>query len=276
MKKKYILKIFKTIHKKIHLLEKYFLVIFYIGFFEFFRLKLLKKYTLTDTILFSKRLKIADPATYILLIKEIFIDEIYKFHPLSKDPIILDCGANIGLASLYFKIEYPSSKIIAFEPDPDIFEILSYNFKSFGYHDISLQKAAVSTDNKVLSFYQDGATSGSLGAISPTKGSISVKSIRLKNILENYNKIDFLKIDIEGHEDVVIEDISDELKKVDYLFLEYHSCISNKQTLDKILFYLTNAGFRYYFKESDFKKNPFIERELFNNIDTVVNIFCYK
>lgn len=44
-----------------------------------------------------------DYKTLHYLFKEIFISNEYYFNPRTKEPIILDCGANIGMASLYFK-----------------------------------------------------------------------------------------------------------------------------------------------------------------------------
>jgi FkbM family methyltransferase len=43
---------------------------------------------------------------------------------------IVDAGANIGLASLYFAQAFPIARILAVEPDPDNFEILVHNVRS--------------------------------------------------------------------------------------------------------------------------------------------------
>src|SRR5688572_3562695 len=39
--------------------------------------------------------------------KELFEDEIYRFTAAHSSPLIIDCGANIGLSILYFKQLYP-------------------------------------------------------------------------------------------------------------------------------------------------------------------------
>src|SRR5258708_32911168 len=44
-----------------------------------------------------------------------------------KIPLIIDCGANIGGRSLWFKMRYPTSKIVAVEPAPDNLELLKRN-----------------------------------------------------------------------------------------------------------------------------------------------------
>ncbi|MCJ1241508.1 hypothetical protein MMC14_009513 [Varicellaria rhodocarpa] len=59
--------------------------------------------------------------------KEIFQDHCYDIPNLSETPFIVDAGANIGLFSLYMKQKYPSSKILAFEPAPETFDLLRRN-----------------------------------------------------------------------------------------------------------------------------------------------------
>ena len=43
--------------------------------------------------------------------------------------MIIDCGANIGISLIYLKMVLPQSKIIAFEPDPFLFDYLTRNIK---------------------------------------------------------------------------------------------------------------------------------------------------
>jgi FkbM family methyltransferase len=246
-----------------------------IGILEFFRLKSCKKFQNTHTKFLGIKLHLVDASTYLTLINEIFIEEIYKFNSNTSKPIILDCGANIGLATIYFKNIYPDSIIYSYEPDPVIFETLKFNIASFNFDNVNIINRAISNSEGYCEFVSDGSLSGMISADS-NANLIPVKTERLKNILGGFSKIDFLKIDIEGHEDIVIDDIIDELPKVQYLFLEYHSFVDRPQNLGHILQILTDAGFRYYFKESDFKEYPFIDRVMFHDFDTVVNIFCYK
>ena len=44
-----------------------------------------------------------------------------------KAPVIVDAGANIGAASLWFKKRFPASIVVAVEPDPENFHILAKN-----------------------------------------------------------------------------------------------------------------------------------------------------
>lgn len=209
-------------------------------------------------------------------LNEIFKEHIYKFQTTKKEITIIDCGANIGLATLFFKMNFPDSKVIAFEPDPNIFRVLTENIKSQGLNNVSIRNEAVSIKDANIYFYLEGGHSGMIVKEKTNERVVQVKSIRFKNMLQQLGEITFLKIDIEGHEKYVIPDISDELKKVQFLFLEYHSFINENQNLDEILKIINCAGFKYYIKESFSKPIPFINREIFLNMDLLLNIFCYR
>jgi FkbM family methyltransferase len=240
------------------------------------RLQIIPRYTATETIFFGKIFKIPDACTFLGSYDEIFKHEIYKFETKKKQITIIDCGANIGLATIYFRKNFPAAKIEAFEPDPNIFKSMKENILNLGYDDIVLRNEAVSDHEDLVDFYQEGGHSGMIVQATTSEKIVSVKAIRLKDVLRNYDNITFLKIDIEGHESNVIPDIAEELTKVDFLFLEYHSFLDKPQNLDELLIIIKNAGFRYYIKESSNKTFPFIQREMFYEMDLLVNIFCYK
>src|SRR5215467_13838161 len=63
------------------------------------------------------------------LFGEIFLRGEYLFASKSPSPVILDCGANIGMASLFFKWLYPQSVVYAFEPDKNTFLMLQKNIE---------------------------------------------------------------------------------------------------------------------------------------------------
>src|SRR5688572_14359002 len=71
---------------------------------------------------------------------EIWKDEIYKFNPSSENPVIIDCGANMGVSVLFFAKEYPKARIIAFEPDAAIYDVLQKNIASFHLNHVELHK----------------------------------------------------------------------------------------------------------------------------------------
>jgi hypothetical protein len=72
---------------------------------------------------FYLRDKTMDLGTY----QQIFIDKEYNFIANLPPETIIDAGANIGLASIYFANKFPEAKIIAIEPETENFELLKKN-----------------------------------------------------------------------------------------------------------------------------------------------------
>jgi len=103
---------------------------------------------------------------------------------------------------------------------------------------------------------------------------IDVDAIRLRNYLNE--EIDFLKIDIEGAETDIIMDCADRLTNVSNIFVEYHSHIAEKQSLDRILNILTTVGFRYQIKDSFASKHPFMNFSTMERMDFQADIFAVK
>src|SRR6516225_461673 len=108
----------------------------------------------TETSLLGYRIKF--PAAGILkeLYREVFVEAIYFFRSGKDDPIIIDCGSSIGVSVLFFKKLYPKSKIIAFEPDPFTFEILTENVKRNGLTNVELHQCALSDSDDPITFYR--------------------------------------------------------------------------------------------------------------------------
>ena len=61
------------------------------------------------------------------VMRDILLDEDYSLGSLPPPRLILDVGANIGLAALYFRAQYPDAEIVAIEPDPASFAKLEHN-----------------------------------------------------------------------------------------------------------------------------------------------------
>ena len=166
-----------------------------------------------DVKFLSYYFDVPDLPSFIWQFKEIFVDELYKFEcDKSDEPIIYDCGANIGMSCLYFKKLYPKSKIKAFEADPKIARVLENNLAKNSILDgVEIINSAVWIDEDGIEFSSEGADGGSVYG---DKNKIKLNSIRLKNYLENEKHIDMLKIDIEGAEYEVLKDCKDSLSNV--------------------------------------------------------------
>jgi FkbM family methyltransferase len=244
---------------------------------EFFRLRSYRQSEKKDqsTVFNGHEISFTSPFWFLHSIDEIFVQEVYKFSSQVTDPVILDCGANIGLSVIYFKKLYPEARITAFEADSAIFRTLKENIKSYNYSHVSLIHSAVWKERAVLSFFSEGSVGGMIDMKQVHQANmIEVPSIRLRDYLEA--KIDFLKIDIEGAEYEVLKDCKDLLVNVSNLFIEYHVLPDEIQTLHEILGWVSVAGFRYYIREAwNNMSYPFL-KTCNDYYQMQLNIFCYR
>jgi FkbM family methyltransferase len=240
---------------------------------ELKRITSIPRYVTGTTNLYSKEITFVDSASFIFMFKEIVHKQIYQFKTTNERPYIIDAGANIGLSIIYFKQLYPDAEIIAFEADEKIFSILQKNLIQFGFDNITLIQKALWNEETTLSFFSEGADAGRVGTAIDAQDVTEVKTIRLKKYLEK--KVDFLKVDIEGAEVIVLEDCKDLLENVTNIFVEYHSFVAKNNNLHTLLTILYDAGFKIYITAvNNSASNPFMEKHDYLGMDFQLNIYA--
>lgn len=239
---------------------------------EKLRIENLPRFTETEIEFLNKSIRIVDIASFLFMKKEIFEQEIYKFNSISDEPYIIDCGANIGLSIIYFKQLFPKAVVIGFEPDDKIFNVLQHNLEAYHVFNVELIKKACWNEETTLQFYSEGADGGRFAREFDQQNIIEVQTLSLKNYLNR--KVDFLKIDIEGAETEVMEDIKDLLDNVERIFVEFHSFVGKEQMLPEILNILKRAGFRLHITSPGLiSKSPFTQLSSSSNMDNQLNIY---
>ncbi len=174
---------------------------------------------------FLLRVPTSDVPTY----EQVFLKKEYDFSVVTPPKIIVDAGANIGLASIYFANKFPSAKIFAIEPEPSNFELLKRN--TAPYPNITPIQTALWHRNEEITLIDQGI--GNWGFMTVTRNSAkdqmcetscAVEVMTLDKIMKDYDleKIDILKIDIEGAEKEVFSDTSSWIEKVDSIIIELH------------------------------------------------------
>lgn len=224
----------------------------------------------------DQELIVPDVASFNFMKKEIFENEIYKFSTRELSPYIIDGGANIGLSIIYFKKLFPDAKIVGFEPDPNIFKILNKNIGKFNFQNIKLVNKGLWNAKKELNFWSEGADAGLIIEKKDSKKVITkIETTSLNDYLTC--QVDFLKLDIEGAEKVVLKDIQANLDKVKRIFVEYHSFVNQPQSIDEILRILVEAGFRLHINAPGLtSQSPFVKLDTYNNMDMQLNIYGFK
>jgi len=176
------------------------------------------------------------------------------FSPTAERPIFIDCGANIGISVLEWKHRWPACRIICFEPDPHAFAILNKNMLVNDVPDVRCIRAALSDVKGFATLYgnidQRGDARGN--SIDPAwgqrenSGEVQVPTVRLGSYIDQ-EPIDFLKMDIEGSEFAVLNDIRKKLHMVNAVYVEVHETTSTNSynSLVKIEQLLGEAGFTF-------------------------------
>jgi FkbM family methyltransferase len=214
-----------------------------------------------------------DGPSVVSQFRAIFVRECYAFASSSDRPIIVDLGANIGLGVIWWKHQWPESRVVAFEPDPEIFALLAENTRYL--KGVDLRQLAVSGTAGGLSFVPDGADGGRLAEESSAR-SFRVDAVTLGDVLRAEEAVDLLKIDIEGAEHDVLLEAQSELFRVAHLFVEYHSFANQPQKLDELLSLLSRAGYRYYIETLDERYRPFTPQKGPTGMDLQCDIYAWR
>ena len=142
----------------------------------------------------------------LFILYEILAFEAYSIAPTLVAPhdveTIVDCGANIGIASLYFASAYPAARIYSVEADPENFAMLKLNTMSEP-RIVPIHGCIVSEPQATVAFDNRGpGWSCKVGQSDQISGQIEVTAITLDALLTNYSivHVDLLKMDIEGAE----------------------------------------------------------------------------
>jgi FkbM family methyltransferase len=187
-----------------------------------------------------------EPREFDFLYKEIFGQAIYKTD-CANPKLIVDIGAHIGLASMYFRLIYPNTPIVAFEPNPYNRKLFLENIQMNKIKNIQLRTEAVTNKTGTRDFYIDTKDYWFSTSSLLEKGwdesleleRIEVQTISFESILDMNPTI--IKLDVEGVEQSLIKNNVENLHKADYIIIEFHQ--NKQQDLNKILKYLAKAGF---------------------------------
>lgn len=154
------------------------------------------------------------------------------FDELGPGDIAIDCGANVGKVTK--QLAQRGATVHAFEPDPAAFGQLRQNVAAYGQ--VVLHQTAVAAREGTLPLYfrterNEDPVMYSVGSTLirektdvSADGFCEVKVERLADFIRQFDRIRLLKLDIEGAECEVLEDLLQEslLDRIDLVFVETH------------------------------------------------------
>jgi FkbM family methyltransferase len=144
-------------------------------------------------------------------------------------PLIIDCGAHIGLATKYFSLIYPHSKLICIEPVMGNFNQAKIN--NLEYHNVEFLNKAVGAEDGKGSIYNPKLGNNAYRVNKNEKGDINIISVNsiLKNLEED--AIPFIiKIDIEGFENELFSKNTEWIDNFPIIIIELHDWMLPKSS----------------------------------------------
>jgi len=155
---------------------------------------------------------------------EIFVEEIYDL-PVKlnfRPKLIVDGGANAGYASVYFANKYSGARVVAIEPEETNFEILRANTSS--YSNIKIAQAAIWNRRAFMKIENPQDSKWTFRVVESECEENGIPAVTVDEIMQscNANRIDILKLDIEGAEKEVFSQGAAWMDKVNILIIELH------------------------------------------------------
>jgi len=196
---------------------------------------------------------------------------------VKKGDVIVDMGANIGYFTLLSaKLTGKEGKVFSFEPNQKNFEYLTKNIKLNNYTNVIAEQKAVSNENGKIKLFicpydtghhtinqKEGIESYRLGRGGEVS-SIDIDAVTLDKYMEGKSdRVDVMKIDVEGAEALAFEGMKNILSKNRHIkiFIEFFPLLiekmgnSSKEFIELLLkdFNVFVIGHDYSMKK--FKKN---------------------
>jgi FkbM family methyltransferase len=186
---------------------------------------------------------------------------IQKFLAPAKEAF--DLGANLGVWTVLMSKANPRARVHSFEPNPATWSLLEKNINWNKCLNVSLNRAAVSDTARQLAF-QVPARASIFGRVVPAEKGVDeegrfsnsnmflVPAVRLSEYCATHliEEIDFLKIDVEGHELAALKGLSHlfSQRRVKAIYIETikenHDRMGTR--LSELLEFIHDCGYDFY------------------------------
>jgi FkbM family methyltransferase len=157
---------------------------------------------------------------------EVFFKKIYALPASVAKGIktIVDLGANVGLSAIYFLQQYPQAYIVCVEPDESNFEMLTKNLQpEIASGKVKAMNVAAMGEDGFVSFESADAKYNS--RVVPQGIEKNIAAVSIPTLMQHcgIDRVNLLKIDVEGAEKYILSGDTAWLRKVDNILIELHS-----------------------------------------------------
>lgn len=184
-------------------------------------------------------------------LREVLLDECYRFPGDIKPKVIVDLGGNIGLTSLWMARTYAPERVVIVEPLAGNAVMARQNLSTFGPGTLLIEAAAGSKDGTAQFEESEESNRGRLCPDSPGL----TRVVSMATLLDEAGvagEVDLLKVDIEGGEDDLFSGNLDWMRRIKAMIIELHPGLVDTHQIIEII---KNQGFQYIPSHSVFKGN---------------------
>lgn len=230
-----------------------------------------------QTDLLGPRTSLASGREFVSQYRQFFVDEALAGvrHAYSGPAVLVDCGANVGTVAAWFRAQFPRSRVVAVEGDPEILPHLERN--AFGHESVEIVDALAWTSDGFVDLLSDGRC-GSHVADGRADVGFRVTRVRTVDIRQLLNEhVTLLKIDVEGAERQLLPHARAELTaNVDHVHVEVHETVNAPRMLSPIIDLLTSCGFHLHIAPLHVDPQPFRRVESWNSIVNPMAVYGWK
>lgn len=160
----------------------------------------------------------------LFVLYEVFLDTVYELPKtiLQEIRVVVDLGANIGLTSLYLSQFLPTARFVCVEPSRENMSLLRRNLEHLG-NQVEFVFGSIGQTSKQVYFHESPASWG--GTVDDcSEGAEPIHCYSVDDLLRmtNVDRVDLMKVDVEGAEKMLFCCKPDWLKKVNAIIIELH------------------------------------------------------
>lgn len=167
------------------------------------------------------RLDLSNTNDHALFYDPAFAADRVLFDLVRPDGQVVDVGGNIGSFALRFAARAPLGRVVSFEPHPDTFAKLVMNASLNDLPNLEVVNLGIGAEESVHRLHQVVASNSGMNRIitaAEVDPQLPYKEIRVVPLVKGLagraiQRVDLLKIDVEGFEDAVLQGSADIIQR---------------------------------------------------------------